>query len=587
MQTTEDCFWSAASSRRLVGGGTSPAVESGDKSPHSKRAALRLLFALCALGVSTAHAAEPPRPNAGPVVQLPPMLVEESASGLQWYYINAGNVEILSRCSSSITYDLADAWLKQLQLLRVLVPEEFLVQRQVPSVLVLYAQELEQSVSAEIQKDLQARNATGTEVNLAPSMRLGDRDMDATISYVDQALFNAAGLSITSGHVRHLLRGRVPELPGWLVDGIERNVRRADFVQYPITLGPAVWQGSMETDAFLWDAARPRAVLPASELFATGAARVLESQHVRRIETRESTQELFVRWALLGGAATREALWKFASRAAEVPVTEADFEAAFGFDYSELRDRLSDYLPKAAGETKGIEPGTLPRLPRLVIDHATPNQVARIRGEWERLAIGHVHRRLPEAREPYLAQARRTLHRAYDAGDRDPRLLATMGLVEVDVANDAAARPFLEGAVAGRVVRPRAYYELARIRWAELQQGVPENKAFSFAEIAPVFVLLRRALAQTPPLPEVYSLIAEAWSRCDTAPEAADWPEMEQGVRYFARQAGVAMPTARAYARHGRKAEATAVLDTCTLHTADKDTRTDILRLRAELAGGP
>jgi len=54
-------------------------------------------------------------------------------------------------------------------------------------------------------------------------------------------------------------------------------------------------------------------------------------------------------------------------------------------------------------------------LPDFEVERATSNEIARLRGEWERLAIGHVQRRLPRVREPYIAQARRTLRRAYDA----------------------------------------------------------------------------------------------------------------------------------------------------------------------------
>ena len=145
----------------------------------------------------------------------------------------------------------------------------------------------------------------------------------------------------------------------------------------------------------------------------------------------------------------------------------------------------------------------LPPTPRFEVERATPNEIARVRVEWERLAIGHVQRRLPRVREPYIAQARRTLRRAYNAGDRDPRLLATMGLCEIDADNPGEARQYLEPAIAGGVVRPRAYYELARLRFAELRRGAPETKIFSFTELAPVIDPLRRAVTQATQLEEV------------------------------------------------------------------------------------
>jgi hypothetical protein len=545
------------------------------------------------LAVSSLPAAEESA-VAGGTVELPPMMVEESISSVPWLYVHAGGIEFLSRCSVSTTRDLVEAWLRKMQLVRVLVPEEFLARMDVPTVFVLYAQDLKLTVSAEIQRELQGaddrsrpgESPRGGGVNIAPSMRLTDRDMHASIAYIDEALFDASTLSISPNHVRYLVRARVPELPGWLAEGIERAWRDADFVLEPITLRPLLWNNHTESSALSIDPTRPRAVLPATDLFATEAARAAESRHPRRISARSSTQELFFRWAIVSEPSTREALWKFARHAAERPVTEELFESYFGFGYAELRDRLSDYLPKAVEEHARIRPGKLPPPPEFEIERATPNQIARVRGEWERLAIGHVQRRLPQAREPYIAQARRTLRRAYDAGDRDPRLLATMGLCEIDAGNEAGAREYLEPAVALGVVRPRAYYELARLRFAELRRGAPDTKLFSFTELAPVIEPLRRAITQAPPLPEIFTLFGEAWARCDMSPNTAEFAELEKGARLFARRPNVGYPIALALARHGRKTEAAAVLATSVGYPTDETTRASITRLRSELTAG-
>jgi hypothetical protein len=538
-----------------------------------------------------AHAAGMPATTTAPV-ELPPMMVEESISSVPWLYVDAGGTEFLSRCSASTTRRLVEAWLAKMQLVRALVPEEFLVRMDVPELFVLYAQDLKLTVSAEIQRELQAGDdrsrrgdfSGGSGVNIAPSMRLGDRDMHASIAYIDETLFDASRMSISPNHVRYLLNRRVPELPSWLVEGLARTWQRADFVTAPITLGPLVWHSQHESEALARDATRPRALLPAGELFAIGALRALENQHPRRVEARASTQELFVRWAIVSGGQIRDALWTLAARAAEGPVTEEIFEGSFGFGFSELRDRLSDYLPKAVAETVRINPGRQPPLPQIKVERATPNEIARIRGEWERLAIGHVRRRLPQVREPYIVQARRTLRRAYDAGDRDPRLLATIGLCEIDVGNEAGASEFLEPAIALGVVRPRAYYELARLRFEDLRRGVPEMKRFSFTELAPIFQPLRRVLSQAPPLPEVFTLLAEAWARCEASPNTAEFAELEMGARLFAQRPTVTYPIALALARHGRSAEALAVLDASAGYLTEEVTRAAVARLREELA---
>ena len=526
----------------------------------------------------------------GPTIVLPPMLVEESKSSVPWYYASVDGTEFLSRCSEFTTWDFVDAWQSRMQLLKTLVPPEFLARADVPAVVVLYAQDLDQTISAEIQHELQADAAKKGDktdqgrVNLAPNMRLGDRDMHATIVYIDEATFAGAQLSIAPSHVRYLLSGRVPELPAWLVEGLERLWRGADFAVDPITFAPMVWRNQDESDALASDSTHPRALLPASELFAPEPLRVKENQNPRRVQTRAAQQELFVRWALVSSEATRAALWKFTARAAEAPVTEEMFEACFGFDFAELRDRLSDYLPLAVEDTEWIDPGPLPTLPRFKVERATPNQIARVRGEWERLAIWHVQRRLPQAREPYIAQARRTLRRAYNAGDRDPRLLAIMGLCEIDSGNPAGAREFLEPAIAGGVVRPNAYYEVARLRFADLRRDAPETKLFSTTELAPIIRPLQQALKQAPPLPEVFILLGEAWARCEISPSAAEFAELETGARLFCRRPTVSYPIALAFARHGKKVEAAEALVACAGYATDDKTQAGIARLRAELA---
>ncbi|HEY1111159.1 MAG TPA: hypothetical protein VGE76_21055, partial [Opitutaceae bacterium] len=443
----------------------------------------------------------------------------------------------------------------------------------------LYSQEIRQTLSAEIQRELQdAKDGAA----IAPSMRLADRDMHASIAYIDEALFNAETMSISPSHVHYLLRNRIPELPGWFVDGVERTLRSIDHQEPPVTLLPLRWLDSRQSAALASDASYPRALLPAAELFATGAAHAGESRHPRRRATRLAQQELFCRWAL-STPATREAFWKLANHAASSPLTEDFFEALFGFDYSELRDRLSDYLRAATRRGQSIDIGDLPPLRELQIERASPNQIARLRGEWERLAVNHVQRRLPGAREPYLAQARRTLRRAYDAGDRDPRLLATLGLCEVDAGNDAGAREFLGPATAAGVVRPRAYAEVARIRFAPLRERIAQEKSLSFTELAPVIGPLRQGVRQAPPLAETYVLLAEAWAACELSPTAEEFAELEAGARLFARYPEYALPLARAFARHAKRNEALHTLDLSSREIADAATAAGIARLRAEL----
>src|SRR5688500_329573 len=159
-----------------------------------------------------------------------------------------------------------------------------------------------------------------------------------------------------------------------------------------------------------------------------------------------------------------------------------------------------------------------------------------------------------------------------------------MGLCEIAPGTDVGARDFLEPAVALGVVRPRAYLELARLRFTALRREMPETKLLSFAELAPIIEPLRRALTQAPPMPEIYTLLAEAWDRCEYSPNTMEFAELEAGARLFPQRPTVAYSIARALARHGKKAEAASVLDTSAVYATDDNTRALFARLRAELA---
>jgi hypothetical protein len=526
-------------------------------------------------------------------IQLPPMIVETTTEKVRWLYASGSGTEFLSRCSVATTRRYAESWLKKMQLLRTLVPPAFLAQMDVPAVIVLYAQDLKEGVSPEIQRQLRAAqndqnagrapDAPGSlRINYAPNLRLNDRDMHASFVYIDEARFDAKTLIVAPKYLRYLLERRVPLLPAWLVEGVDRTYVNADLVKAPITFPPFVWIHRWDSEALARDAQLPRALLPAVELFSPRALSQESDRHPRRVEIMTSQVELFFRWAVDSGGPHREALWKFAERAAVEPVTEELFEACFGFGFSELRDRLSDYLPRAVRESPRTDPGRLPPLPPLDVRPATPHEIARLRGEWERLAIAHVQRDLPQVRELYAEQARRTLRKAFEAGDRDPRLRATMGLCEIDAGNEAGAREFLEPAIDAGVVRPRAYFEVARLRFAELRRAHP-TRQFTYAELAPVFAPLRQAATQAPPLPEVYTLFAEAWVRSGALPAREDWALLETGARYFPRRPAVAFPLALAFASRGLKSRAEAILAAAEDYIADDTTRTRFAELRAIL----
>src|ERR1019366_9231312 len=100
--------------------------------------------------------------------------------------------------------------------------------------------------------------------------------------------------------------------------------------------------------------------------------------------------------------------------------TEALFQECFGLDFATAQQQLTAYLPEAIREKLALRPSQRPRLPDYALRPASEAEIARLRGDWERLEVGYVKAHFPSLAPKYLEQARRTLRRAYDHGSRDP-----------------------------------------------------------------------------------------------------------------------------------------------------------------------
>jgi hypothetical protein len=554
---------------------------------------MRTLVLLCSALV--AGAAEPASPAA--IVELPPMIIEES-SEVSWFYAQVGQTEYLSRCSPSLTREFIKAQTEAHQLLRLLVPDSFLAILDMPRVsLILPLETKRTGDDAVLREMLQAeeelhrrqlradagkrREPLANRYIFMPNLRLDDRDMTAVFSYVDERTFQGDRLIAAEDLLYHVLSRRTPMLPPWLMEGIISIYRQTKIRRDVITLPPLTgW--SEEARALLQrDPYAPRTLLSAGELFSETVFRGEANQHEMRIATWHSQTALFFRWALdPKNAPAAAALWKFAEGASTRAVTEAWFIECFGFGYSDLRDRLSDYLPLALKEPLSIRPRKLPDAERFEIKPATRQQIARLRGECERLEIPYVRSRAPQFLDRYVEQARRTLRRSYERGDRDPRLIAALGLCEVDAGDDAAAKPWLEAAAAARVNRPRVYYECARLRWEASTRDVAPAQTLPMSAAVPTLEVLRTAMAGNPPLPEAYLLFADAWLRTEVAPPAGDLQLLADGARLFRRHTTLAARLALLYLRAGNRAAADATLATGLPYVGDEAMRTRFEQLR-------
>ena len=572
-------------------------------------------LACCALAAPRAPAAQPAAPTAAEsnVVALPPFIVEEAQKGPPWRYTRITGFEVLSRCSDSATQKIMQAYQRLHRLLTVMLPEELQVKHAVPRALIFYDEELQPAASREVvaqmmrnqpppSVEMESASLGGRNFRLpgpsrrysfAPNLRLWDRDAMTVFSIVRAQDFDGEHLVLTPDYITYLMKSRVPALPPWFIGGLLTLYRQAKFSGNEIVLEPLDWFADLKKPA----PAKPDPALPAAppppppppaialrEFFA-GEAQPSAALAVDPAQIRPAQAALLVRWALdRKDEAARAALWKLVDRASARVIDEALFQECFGLDFATAQAQLDSYLPKAVKNSATLRPASSPRLPVFPLRNATENEIARIKGDWERMEIAYVKARSPELTSKYVEQARRTLMRAYDHGDRDGRLLALLGLCECDAGNDAGAREFLEAAAEAGEMRPRAAFELARLRFAEFRgaPGAPEGK-LSADQAARVLAPLFAARAQPTPQPEIYELIGEVWWSCAVKPSLGHLAVLDEGIRHFPYRPALILRTATLYAAHGYPAEALARADLGLQVATDASLRERFQKLQASL----
>lgn len=522
-----------------------------------------------ALALATGLAAAP-EPK---IIALPPYLVEETAERLPWRYADVGGWEVLSSCPERLTRSLIANHLRLHALLGELVHPALQLRLSEKQTLLFVDSAHQPPTSQEVvvamsltaaEQDRLAdiaeppndgrlrRRPPPPRYTFVPNLRLWDRDSGVLFAIVRESEFDANRVALTPEYVAYILRNRLPALPPWFVSGVLTLFGRATFSQDTLTLERLDWPSTGGPAALLTGAAGNRELLPLADFFA-GELPAADPALGDGLSLWQAQSALLIRWGLAGrDAPRRAALWKFAERAAVEPVTEALFRECFGLDYATAWQQLTAHLPEAMREKLALRPAQRPRPPAYTLRAASDVEVARIKGDWERLEIGYVKTQFPILVPKYLEQARRTLRRAYDRGSRDPRLLAVMGLCEVDAGDDASARPFLEdAAVRSSVLRPRANFELARLRFAALEAArggaAPGLKA---EQANAVLTPLTAAREQHPPLPDVYLLIADVWTATAQAPTREQFAVLEEGVRLFPRRSELVHRTAELALRH-------------------------------------
>jgi hypothetical protein len=536
---------------------------------------LSLALPLAALAGSARGAA----PEADKVVELPPLIVTESTNPLEWRYAAAPGLEVLSVCPDATTRAFLEQFYRLRQLLQLVLPADLQVGLSVPVVHILGGNDMRDRLKQDVQQEmfqnqaadtdpeldrpaigrggaLATRLAPRTRVAVLPNLRLQDTDAYTIFALLDDSQLQNGQLGLTPDYVNFLMQRRAPPLPAWFILGVMRLYPTFVFEARQVELTPLAWTSHEASEAVRKNPAT--ALLPMADLVAApqvpaGPPELAAAYHAAWI----AQATLFVRWALDDRNLAREGFFKFVNRASSGPVTAALFQECFGMDYAAMRERLGRYLPDALDKTIRLRPAGALESPDLKLRPATPAEVARIKGDWERMETGFVKRTYPALSGKYLDEARRTLHRAYDVGERDSRLLAALGLCECDAGDDAAAEPFLAAAVRARVARPRAYVEWARILYerARAKPAGPNGK-LSAAQTAPIVESLLVAQRLSPPQADGAEIFADLWFHTEVTPLPSDLDKLNQETGFFPRSLSLGYRTALLDAQAARWPEA-------------------------------
>ncbi len=542
-------------------------------------------------------------------VSLPPFFVESSTREQRWYLATGPDFELLTTNDTEFARGYARQYYQQLALVRLLVPERYQWKPFLPTQhLVVGTDSRRQETDAAMQEAInrfktenqkRGEAAAKTNTKFLPNLRISGHDSSAVFAFQDEPERDTTndsfamrvlrpgsrsggrdtpGFHFTASRLEELLSRRTPALPAWFIAGMTRVYRNCFFSDDDIQVATLVWESSDVSGLLRRDADYPREMMVLPDLL---SAPPPAAPARRAVWERQS--ELFVRWALFADEGKhREALWSFVDRLEVQAVSDKLFQRHFGFGLAEARDRLSDYLNVAVSETFELAPSEKFVPPEIVTRRADPAEVARIKGEWERLETAYVRQHVPSLVELYLNRARGTVHRARQNADT-PELKALAGLIEYEADNFASARTELEAAVAAGIRRPRVLQALANLRFRELRARYPQPATIPAEAIGAVTVLLDAAVQTDPPIAETYLQLVELWLNTDATPDADDLAALAAGTRAFPQWPTLVANMAILQAQRGQPASALQIIGYARARVRDAKTAQFLDTLHAQI----
>ncbi|HVS51738.1 MAG TPA: hypothetical protein VHD62_05230 [Opitutaceae bacterium] len=536
-------------------------------------------------------------------VMLPAFVVADSAVRAKdlsdWQYISHPNFEILSNCWTKIPKEMAASLPDCLELMRLFMPVHLTRTRKAPLILIIDSRPSRQVIpggnqeffvtpeNAKVSGPIHSR-AYGDDDCLVIYINVGDtNDSDAGIrdfaDFITRLVF--------SGILQKSITEASPPPPPWLPGALQWAL----FVPSP----PPPHSASMELRGMLYfstnENTKNNPVLSLEKVFNSrfniggfAPPNVVPTKITfpAKIEPTSFNAEiytaaLFVRWALFSeNGKHADAFWSFVNQLrAESRGGEELFQRCFGLNYSETEQRLRDYRRDAAKPVLlNFSAMARPSISPSDIRNATVTEASRITAEWARLAAIE----WPSLRESLFAQGRHILEEHASESGRDPRYLATYGILLSQSGDYAAAIPLLESA-AGKVDdRPGVYTALAKARLARLIAANP-GKKLSAAQLAPVLEPLAMAYKASHEQAAFYDVFLDLWENAESKPQLKSLSPLLEGVRLYPYNTTLAWRAAKLYADMKFNAPASSLCDSGSKFAKDEATREKFEKFKATL----
>ena len=508
-------------------------------------------------------------------VTLPPFFVEEK--GPHWNYASADGLEVLTRCDEDMTLGIVKQVYKAQSFVDALLPQKYQVSKSLPRVLLLYPHEMKPSIPQGILSKSKEDNDSGTNndfrrdsrnfnrttVEFFPNLDLRDPDSRITFFIAPSDQAEIADAIITPQALQEAMMERLPALPWWFTLGFTHMYRSLHTQYDQVGFKPMVFKDAKLTDLIAKNQDHPRLLPPIKELFSQyGITSDLPDYDVRKIALLNEA-ELFLRWVYADTSGKRrEELFQFVDRTISEPASESIFISCFGINYTELWERLNDYIPLAISQSISIPYKDDVTIPKLKLNLATETQIGRIKGDWLRFESDYVKVNFPEYAPRYLQEARLSLQHAHDRGGDSATLFSIRGLLELSAGNVSDARAFLEDACKAHVIRPHAYFELAKLRYNEaVKYPEGEKNKLSDTQIKYVVDPLILSESQSPRPLDAHLFMCRVviQSSARLNPEIVNY--LKQGIELFPRNAQLLYLTAGIYSLHGNTSLASELLE--------------------------